>query len=483
MTKAGIIFSLKDSTVEKIRINGLKIDDLNDALSDAKNLNIILILDSCFSENAFDKFSASNYYLLMASSGKTKTSKFPPASEYSAFTGELLNVLQNGIASGKEFLTWRDIYMRVRDNLVAKNFPIPKIIARNEVDDLEVCKNNFTKPIENFDNEWMKLIIDISHFNSKMKKEVDLICKSDSLQTISALQNLFLEHIPFPVGYHLNRLFTKETTVEDFILVYEKIVQFLCFIFLTQLSDAKNKQKINFENNYKSLIINNIDEPDHHFYFQLLPILIQHLRNNSLELFIKDFDIENENWKNSVAILEKVRTETDKTSFSASIKKTILQLLRSVGMLVNYKMVAVKDIRLRYPKLGERKYNHAFALLQGGKATEYDNLASSKDNLSIEFIEKNEPHNSHSILLIRFENETAVDFLNLMPFYLDAHSFEIKKHQDKLIPEILILAGKNSKDEHLFAQLTSEKEIKPFETSLNTANIHFNFKHFDNSLL
>ena len=73
--------TLSNSTVDKIYLNGLSIDRLSDAWAEKKNIKVILILDSCFSENAFDDFKGRNY-LLLASSAKKSTSFPLPSSPH-----------------------------------------------------------------------------------------------------------------------------------------------------------------------------------------------------------------------------------------------------------------------------------------------------------------------------------------------------------------------------------------------------------------
>ena len=132
--------TLTDSTVDDIDLDGLDISDITKALSRNKRLNVFMILDSCFSENAFSKFDARNF-LLMASSAKNRTSKYPVDADFSAFTNELVWAIENGIEKDKEYLTWRDIFTIARDNLVKKDFPKPKLLIQNEVDEEILVKN------------------------------------------------------------------------------------------------------------------------------------------------------------------------------------------------------------------------------------------------------------------------------------------------------------------------------------------------------
>lgn len=133
--------TLSNSTVEKIYLNGVKVNDISDILERKRKLNVIFIIDSCFSENAFDNFHARNF-LLMASSAKNRTSKYPVDADYSAFTNEIIDALANGVDNSKNTITWRDVYRHTKQNLSQKGFPAPKISAQNEVDDVVIAQNS-----------------------------------------------------------------------------------------------------------------------------------------------------------------------------------------------------------------------------------------------------------------------------------------------------------------------------------------------------
>lgn len=132
--------TLTDSTVDNIDLDGLDIADITKSLSKNKRLNVFMILDSCFSENAFSKFDARNF-LLMASSAKNRTSKYPVDADYSAFTNELVYAIEHGIENEQEYLSWRDVFNITRDKLADKGFPKPKLLIQNEVDELKLVKN------------------------------------------------------------------------------------------------------------------------------------------------------------------------------------------------------------------------------------------------------------------------------------------------------------------------------------------------------
>ncbi len=218
--------TLTNSTVSNISINGLDINYLNKAFNKNKNLNVILILDSCFSENAFTTFNVRNF-LVLASSAKNKTSKYPVDSDYSAFTNEIITIFKDGLDIPAKFLTWKDIYTQLKNNLLEKGFPQPKISSQNEVDSMEISVNNFDNAEVNMDDQWVKIIKDdMGKNNPKFKNKVIGILNSESPQTVNKLKEHLLNSFPFPIAYYLNKVFEKDLTAETYFQLYESIIRF-----------------------------------------------------------------------------------------------------------------------------------------------------------------------------------------------------------------------------------------------------------------
>jgi hypothetical protein len=137
-----LYLTLSNSTGNEIYNDGLSVKDLDYTLSQCKLKNIIMILDCCLSERAFEQIRQRNYCVI-ASSAKTKTSKYPVGKEFSAFTQTLIEVLKCGIKNDAEDITLYRLFKEVKAILDKKNLPEPKIANTNEVQDVIIAKNNF----------------------------------------------------------------------------------------------------------------------------------------------------------------------------------------------------------------------------------------------------------------------------------------------------------------------------------------------------
>jgi hypothetical protein len=113
--------------------------------------NKVVIVDCCFSGRALeghmgpavemaDQAAIDGSYVMTASA-ENRTSLAPPGERFTAFTGELLRVLSEGIPDGPEFLDMEAIYRSVLCELRAKDHPIPQQRIRNSGRSITLVRN------------------------------------------------------------------------------------------------------------------------------------------------------------------------------------------------------------------------------------------------------------------------------------------------------------------------------------------------------
>ncbi|WP_327690335.1 caspase, EACC1-associated type [Streptomyces tubercidicus] len=103
----------------------------------------VVILDCCYSGRALvggmsgsPQAQVADHALidgtsLMAASAKTRKALSPPGEEYTAFTGELITVLTEGITDGPSLLDMQTLYRHLYTALAAKARPLPQQRNRN----------------------------------------------------------------------------------------------------------------------------------------------------------------------------------------------------------------------------------------------------------------------------------------------------------------------------------------------------------------
>ncbi|MER5214945.1 caspase family protein [Streptomyces sp. NPDC002838] len=113
--------------------------------------NKVVIVDSCFSGLALeghmgpavemaDHTEVDGSYVMTASA-ENRLALAPPGDRFTAFTGELLRVLSEGIPDGPEFLDMETIYRSVLCELRAKGHPIPQQRIRNGGHSIALVRN------------------------------------------------------------------------------------------------------------------------------------------------------------------------------------------------------------------------------------------------------------------------------------------------------------------------------------------------------
>ncbi|MFJ7177567.1 glycine betaine ABC transporter substrate-binding protein [Streptomyces massasporeus] len=129
---------------------GVPYSALRDVLLTGTPQRHVVILDCCFSGRALgtmggagliaDQAEIEGSYLLAASS-ETSFALAPEGETYTAFTGELLRLLHEGVPDGPELLDLDTVYTTLRASLRAKGRPLPQKRDRNTAGLLALSRN------------------------------------------------------------------------------------------------------------------------------------------------------------------------------------------------------------------------------------------------------------------------------------------------------------------------------------------------------
>lgn len=124
---------------------------VRDVLLDSRASRRIAILDCCYSGRALgqmaspinaivDEASAEGTYVL-AAAAENRTALAPPGARYTAFTGELLAILSNGIGGYGPLLDLDSIFRQLLATLRSKGLPAPQKRDRNTAGQLTLIRN------------------------------------------------------------------------------------------------------------------------------------------------------------------------------------------------------------------------------------------------------------------------------------------------------------------------------------------------------
>jgi uncharacterized surface protein with fasciclin (FAS1) repeats len=135
----------------RVRYSGLPFEWVREALRDSPAANRVLILDCCFSGRVIeamadpaaftaDATEVTGTYTLTASA-RNLPALAPSGQTYTAFTGELLDLLTTGIPHGPAELTLGVIYPHLRQRLSARGLPRPQQRGTDTADQLALVRN------------------------------------------------------------------------------------------------------------------------------------------------------------------------------------------------------------------------------------------------------------------------------------------------------------------------------------------------------
>ncbi|WP_238014634.1 caspase family protein [Dactylosporangium sp. AC04546] len=129
----------------------VRYEDVRALIAAARCPSKVVLLDCCYSGLALagamgdatriaDRVSIDASYVMTATA-ETRLALAPPGERYTAFTGELIDVLRNGLPNTAELLDMDGIYWQVLRNLTDKQRPTPQAKARNRGHTIAIARN------------------------------------------------------------------------------------------------------------------------------------------------------------------------------------------------------------------------------------------------------------------------------------------------------------------------------------------------------
>jgi uncharacterized protein YjbI with pentapeptide repeats len=142
---------LPDTDPDELPYSAWPYDELRRVVADSRAAKKAVILDCCFSgraladqagdeETILGQVGIAGTYLLTATPANA-VALAPPGERYTAFTGALLGLLNNGIPDGPELLTFAQIYPRLQHTLTSRRLPRPRQQGSDTIAHLALTRN------------------------------------------------------------------------------------------------------------------------------------------------------------------------------------------------------------------------------------------------------------------------------------------------------------------------------------------------------
>ncbi|MEU6260475.1 caspase family protein [Streptomyces sp. NPDC047043] len=134
---------------------GVTYQALREILTDARAQRFVIILDCCMSGRALGSMSSDEMLAdqaeiegsyLLAAAPDNGLALAPPGATYTAFTGELLHLLRDGIPGTARDLDLDLVYRHLRTALSARGLPRPQKRVRNTAGRLILARNPAYRP-------------------------------------------------------------------------------------------------------------------------------------------------------------------------------------------------------------------------------------------------------------------------------------------------------------------------------------------------
>jgi hypothetical protein len=145
-----------DPDPRRVRYSSVPIEWLRSALADSPAHNRILILDCCFSGHAAEAMSGATSAVIgeldirgtytLASAPAYSSAVAPVGAPFTAFTGELLDALRQGIPGSGPLLTLGDIFPALTRALLARGMPRPQHLGTGLADRIALVRNAAHRP-------------------------------------------------------------------------------------------------------------------------------------------------------------------------------------------------------------------------------------------------------------------------------------------------------------------------------------------------
>jgi len=136
---------------ENAEYSAVAYNHLRAAIRGSRAERKIVVLDCCFSGRAARTLGGNGNVLavqaavegayVLTASPRNLMALSPEGETYTAFTGELLNLLRSGLPEGPELIDLETVYQVLSDRLRAKNRPQPQCSQENNIGRLPLVRN------------------------------------------------------------------------------------------------------------------------------------------------------------------------------------------------------------------------------------------------------------------------------------------------------------------------------------------------------
>jgi hypothetical protein len=144
-----LVLAVGDTLADEPDVTGLEYSKIRSVLLGSPAKVKAVVLDCCYSGRIIDVLAGDRQHLANITdvrgtytlTAADRTAHAGQADTYTAFTGELLDLIGAGVVGGPPVLTFAELYPHLRHRLIARNLPHPNQRGTDTADKCPVVKN------------------------------------------------------------------------------------------------------------------------------------------------------------------------------------------------------------------------------------------------------------------------------------------------------------------------------------------------------
>jgi hypothetical protein len=281
------------------------------------------------------------------------------------------------------------------------------------------------------------------------------------------LGDQIIKNFPWPVGVELRRLFSgsmrelDRMRLDQIFKTIERTMQFLCFVMLSQMWNDKNRDKINipesiskdFESRFTVLSMGN--------FTWLIRAIGKLYSETKVEWFMpemgekldKKFYAALDFWvpeRNEIGHYQINLNQEEIEKRCVEYEEKLTYILQSIAFLAKYKLVSVREIKVRKPKNQDARFHHVIDLLN-----------SSDSDFAAKEIDETIFSESNAVLLMK-TIKAIEEYLNLSPLIIDTNSEVLDTKEKFGIKKDIFMYTKFRNDQLFFlgTEVTEKCDLK-----------------------
>jgi hypothetical protein len=291
------------------------------------------------------------------------------------------------------------------------------------------------------------------------------------------LADQIIRNFPWPIGVELRRLFSASMRqldrlrLDQIFKTIERTMQFTCFVMISQLWKEVTNSKIIIPDPFKNDFTNRFSLLSMGNYSWLIRSIGNMFSDQNVEWFMpemkdnfdKKFYAALDFWvpeRNEIGHYQINLTQEDIEKRCVEYEEKLAQILLKISFFTKYKLVSIREIKVKKPKNQKAKFQHVIDLLN-----------SSDSDFKAQELEESRYAESSSVLLLK-SIKALDDYLNLSPLIIDTYS-EILDNKDKFSIKKDIFLYTKFRENHLMyvgTEVTEKCDLRALSNFGNLVN-------------